>query len=290
MKGLRRKGEGENGGAKIDAQKIKKLLTAELIGSEIHIFDRVESTNDTAKEIAISGCKEGSVVIADSQSKGRGRQGRMWESPSGVGIYLSIILKPKKVVSQLTLVAGVAVAEAINESFKFQVSSFKLKNLKNLQLATCNLQPKLKWPNDININGKKAGGILTEGISKGKAVIVGIGINVNTPPWGGEGFPDELKDKATSIMMETGKRVDRNLLIAELLNSFEYWYEKFIEEGETVMKRWRELSDTFGRRISVSAENKVFEGVAEMIDSEGSLMLRQNNGSLKRISAGEICY
>ena len=290
MKGLRRKGEGENGGAKIDAQKIKKLLTAELIGSEIHIFDRVESTNDTAKEIAISGCKEGSVVIADSQSKGRGRQGRMWESPSGVGIYLSIILKPKKVVSQLTLVAGVAVAEAINESFKFQVSSFKLKNLKNLQLATCNLQPKLKWPNDININGKKAGGILTEGISKGKAVIVGIGINVNTPPWGGEGFSDELKDKATSIMMETGKRVDRNLLIAELLNSFEYWYEKFIEEGETVMKRWRELSDTFGRRISVSAENKVFEGVAEMIDSEGSLMLRQDNGSLKRISAGEVCY
>ena len=290
MKGLRRKGEGENGGAKIDAQKIKKLLTAELIGSEIHIFDRVESTNDTAKEIAISGCKEGAVVIADSQSKGRGRLGRMWESPSGVGIYLSIILKPKKVVSQLTLVAGVAVAEAINESFKFQVSSFKLKNLKNLQLATCNLQPKLKWPNDININGKKAGGILTEGISKGKAVIVGIGINVNTPPWGGEGFPDELKDKATSIMMETGKRVDRNLLIAELLNSFEYWYEKFIEEGETVMKRWRELSDTFGRRISVSAENKVFEGVAEMIDSEGSLMLRQDNGSLKRISAGEVCY
>ncbi len=274
----------------IEKEKIKEHLTAEFIGSEIHIFDRVESTNNIAKEIAVSGCKEGAVVIADSQSKGRGRQGRMWESPAGVGIYLSIILKPKKVVSQLTLVAGVAVAEAINESFKFQVSSSKLKNLKNLQLATCNLQPKLKWPNDININGKKAGGILTEGISKGKAVIVGIGINVNTPPRGDEGFSDELKDKATSIMMETGKRVDRNLLIAELLNSFEYWYEKFIEEGETVMERWRELSDTFGRRIKVSAENKVFEGVAEMIDNEGSLMLRQNNGSLKRISAGEICY
>ena len=79
-------------------------------------------------------------------------------------------------------------------------------------------------------------------------------------------------------------------MIAELLNRFEYWYEKFMEGGETVIKRWRELSDTFGRRIKVSAENKVFEGVAEMIDSEGSLMLRQNNGSLKRISAGEICY
>lgn len=265
---------------KIESEKIKEHLSTEFIGSEIHIFDRVESTNDTAKEIAVSGCKEGAVVIADSQSKGRGRQGRMWESPSGVGIYLSIILKPKKVMSRLTLVAGVAVAEAI-----MQIEDCRLK-------IADSLNPKLplislKWPNDININGKKAGGILAEGISKGKAVIVGIGINVNTEL---SMFPDELKDKATSIMMETGKRVDRNLLIAELLNSFEYWYEKFIEEGEIVMKRWKELSDTFGRRIKVSAENKVFEGVAEMIDSEGSLMLRQNNGSLKRISAGEICY
>lgn len=263
----------------IEKEKIISHLTAKFIGLEMHIFDRVESTNDTAKEIAISGCKEGSVVIADSQSKGKGRLGRRWESPSGVGIYLSIILKPEKVVSQLTLVAGVAVAEAINESLKLQVTSYKLKNIET--------KISIKWPNDININGKKAGGILTEGISRGKIVIVGIGINVNTEL---SMFPHELKDKATSILMETEKRVDRNLLIAELLNNFEYWYEKFIEEGETVMKRWRELSDTVGRRIKVSAENKVFEGVAEMIDSEGSLMLRQNNGSLKRISAGEICY
>ncbi len=276
----------------IESEKIKEHLTSEFIGSEIHIFDSVESTNNIAKEIAVSGCKEGAVVIADSQSKGRGRQGRMWESPAGVGIYLSIILKPKKVVSQLTLVAGVAVAEAIITSYKLQVTSNVILTLSETKGKNLNIEPRisLKWPNDININGKKAGGILTEGISKGKAVIVGIGINVNTPPRGDEGFSDELKDKATSIMMETGKRVDRNLLIVELLNSFEYWYEKFIEEGETVMKRWRELSDTFGRRIKVSAENKVFEGVAEMIDSEGSLMLRQNNGSLKRISAGEICY
>ena len=266
---------------KIESQKIKEYLTTEFIGSEIHIFDKVESTNDTAKEFALNGCKEGTVVIADSQSKGRGRLGRMWESPSGAGIYLSIILKPKKVVSQLTLMAGVVAVEAIQHITCYE---------ENLRRGLCAGRVSLKWPNDININGKKAGGILTEGISKGKAVIVGIGINVNTPPRGGEGFSDELKDKATSIMIETGKRVDRNLLIAELLNRFEYWYEKFIEEGETVMKRWRELSDTFGRRIKVSAENKVFEGVAEMIDSEGSLMLRQNNGSLKRISAGEICY
>ena len=281
----------------IEKEKVISRLTAEFIGSEIHIFDRVGSTNDIAKEIAISGCKEGAVVIADSQSKGRGRLGRRWESPSGVGIYLSIILKPKKVMPQLTLVAGVSVAEAINESLKLQVTSnVILSEAKNL-----NIEPKisLKWPNDININGKKAGGILTEGISKGKVVIVGIGINVNTPSssppvqggeWGGEGFPDELKDKATSILIETGESVDRNLLIAELLNRFEYLYEEFMEKRETVMKMWRGLSDTFGRRIRVSAENKVFEGVAEMIDSDGSLMIRMDDGFLKRVSAGEICY
>ena len=251
----------------IESEKVKGHLTAKFIGSEIFLFDKVESTNDTAKDLAIKDCKEGAVVIADSQSKGRGRLGRRWESPSGAGIYLSIILKPKNIMPQLTLVGGVSVAEAIQHICAGLVS--------------------LKWPNDININGKKAGGILTEGISKGKIVIVGIGINVNTEL---SMFTNELKDKATSIMIETGKRVDRNLLIAELLNRFEYWYEKFMEGGETVIKRWRELSDTFGRRIKVSAENKVFEGVAEMIDSEGSLMLRQNNGSLKRISAGEICY
>src|SRR3990167_5093294 len=126
--------------------------------------------------------------------------------------------------------AGVVAVEAIQHITCYE---------ENLRRGLCNLQPKLKWPNDININGKKAGGILTEGISKGKAVIVGIGINVNTPPWGGEGFSDELKDKATSIMMETGKRVDRNLLIAELLNSFEYWYEKFIEERDCYEKMER---------------------------------------------------
>ncbi|MBI3584442.1 MAG: biotin--[acetyl-CoA-carboxylase] ligase [Nitrospinae bacterium] len=293
---------------KIESIKIKEHLTAKFIGTEIYIFDRVESTNDTARELAKKGCKEGTVVIADLQSKGKGRLGRRWESPSGAGIYLSIILKPKKVVSQLTLVAGVAAVEAIKGIIPPHPPFEKGGKGGIFRVS-------LKWPNDININGKKAGGILTEGILKGKVVIVGIGINVNTPPlshplrpplsppseggekgevkrggWGVEGFSDELKDKATSIMMEIGKRVDRNLLIAELLNSFEYWYEKFIEEGETVMKRWRELSDTVGRRIKVNAENQVFEGIAEMIDSEGSLMLRQNNGSLKRVSAGEVCY
>ena len=158
-----------------EKEKIRSHLLTEFIGSEIHIFDRVESTNDTAKEIAVSGCKEGAVVIADSQSKGKGRLGRRWESPAGVGIYLSIILKPKKVVSQLTLVAGVAVAEAIKGIIPPHPPLKKGGKGGIFRVS-------LKWPNDININGKKAGGILTEGISKGKVVIVGIGINVNTPP------------------------------------------------------------------------------------------------------------
>lgn len=283
----------------IKKQKIKNYLSTEFIGSEMYIYDKVESTNDAARELACKDCKEGTVVIADSQSKGRGRQGRKWESPSGAGIYLSIVLKPEKVVSQMTLVAGVSVAESIINSSEFGVQSSELKNppsaIRNPKLPLVSL----KWPNDIMINGKKAGGILTEGISKGKVMIIGIGINVNTSPssppvqggeWGGEGFTDELKDKATSIMIETGKRVDRSLLIAELLNRFEYWYKKFTEESETVIKRWRELSDTSGHKIRVRDGYNIFEGVAVDLDNDGSLMIRLDDGFLKKVSAGEICY
>src|SRR3990167_5613254 len=250
----------------IESEKVKGHLTAKFIGSEIFLFDKVESTNDTAKDLAIKDCNEGAVVIADSQSKGRGRLGRRWESPSGAGIYLSIILKPKNIMPQLTLVGGVSVAEAIQHICAGLVS--------------------LKWPNDININGKKAGGILTEGISKGKIVIVGIGINVNTEL---SMFTNELKDKATSIMIETGKRVDRNLLIAELLNRFEYWYKRFTK-GDEIITEWKGFSNTVGRRISVNVGDKTFDGIAEMLNNDGSLMIRLDNGSLKKITAGEVCY
>ncbi|OGV97928.1 MAG: biotin--[acetyl-CoA-carboxylase] ligase [Nitrospinae bacterium RIFCSPLOWO2_02_39_17] len=276
---------------KLDKKKIKDHLTTKFIGSDIYIYGKVESTNDIAKELTNNGCKEGTVIIADLQSKGRGRQGRRWESPEGVGIYLSIVLKPEKIIPQLTLVAGVSAAEAIITSCKLQVTSnVILSEAKNLNRES---RIFLKWPNDININGKKAGGILTEAIENGKAIIVGIGINVNTEL---SMFTDELKNKATSIMMETGKRVDRNLLIAELLNRFEYWYKKFnVGQGfslanETVIKRWKELSDTSGRRVKVNVGDSVFEGVALGLDNDGSLMIRLDDGFLKKVSAGEICY
>lgn len=285
---------------KLDRKKIISHLTAKFIGSEIHIFERVESTNDTAKELAVNGCKEGTVIIADSQSKGRGRQGRSWESPAGVGIYLSIVVKPKKIMPQLTLVAGVSAAEAIIKI----VNSDPFASLL-MEKATPPSPPlqggeeggvSLKWPNDININGKKTGGILTEAIENGKAIIVGIGINVNTPTpmgigVGSEGFTDELKNKATSIMMETGRRIDRNILIAEILNRFEFWYKKFIiEEKEAIIKRWKELSDTSGRRVKINVGDSVFEGVALDLDNDGSLMIRLDDGFLKKVSAGDVCY
>ncbi|MBI4377728.1 MAG: biotin--[acetyl-CoA-carboxylase] ligase [Nitrospinae bacterium] len=287
----------------IDSQRIKNYLSTEFIGSEIYLYDKVGSTNDIAKGLAVNGCKEGAVVIADSQSKGRGRLGRKWESPAGVGIYLSIILKPERVIPQLTLVAGVSVAEAINRiaDCRLQIADFKnpKSEIRNPKLVCVSL----KWPNDILINGKKAGGILTEAISRGKIVIVGIGINVNNPTsspllqggeWGGEGFPDELKDKATSIMIETGNRTDRNLLTAELLNKFEYWYRRFVKGGVHVIKiikRWKELSDTLGhRKVKVNLGDKVFDGVALDLENDGSLLIQLNDGSLKKISAGEVCY
>jgi BirA family biotin operon repressor/biotin-[acetyl-CoA-carboxylase] ligase len=216
----------------LNKEKIKGLLSTEFVGSEIYVFNRVESTNDTAKELANKGCREGAVVIAGSQSKGRGRLGRKWESPAGVGVYLSILLRPEAAAPQLTLVAGVAAVEAIREISNFQ---FPISNSKNMEYHIS-----LKWPNDIIINGKKAGGILTESIANGKAVIVGMGINVNSEP---SLFADELRSKATSIMIETGKKADRNILIAEILNKFECWYKKFAEGSETIVtEKFRELS------------------------------------------------
>jgi len=118
---------------KLDKKKIKDHLTTKFIGSDIYIYGKVESTNDIAKELTNNGCKEGTVIIADLQSKGRGRQGRRWESPEGVGIYLSIVLKPEKIIPQLTLVAGVSAAEAIITSCKLQVTSnVILSEAKNL--------------------------------------------------------------------------------------------------------------------------------------------------------------
>jgi BirA family biotin operon repressor/biotin-[acetyl-CoA-carboxylase] ligase len=240
--------------------------------SKVHTFDCIHSTNDEANRLALEGAPEGEVVIADSQTAGRGRFDRHWESPAGKSIYLSLILRPdiSPVQStQLTLVAAVAIAETLANFSK--------------------VKPFIKWPNDVLINEKKVCGILTEmSVDREKInfVVVGIGINVNTDH---EDFSEEIKDTATSLAMVNGSECDRNEITQAFFRKFEEWYRKYLSQGfSPVRKRYSELSCLHGKRIEVVFEEERQKGVCEGIDETGALLIKTDNGNVKRILAGDV--
>lgn len=253
-------------------QEIRRGLVTKLVGKDIHIFDELGSTNDLAKTMASNGAPSGTVILADSQTKGRGRMGRSFISPPGVGIYLSVILRPTLPPGRLpiiTLGSGVAVARAVNE----------VTDLKIL----------LKWPNDLLLNTKKAGGILTEGKIENDEmsfIIIGIGLNVNTEI---EHFPPDLLPLVTSLKAEKGERISRTALVKELLEQIE-WIFFQLEQGceERIIKEWSDYSTTLGKWIRVSSQNSVIEGLAERLDETGAMVLRRSDGQLERITAGEV--
>ena len=187
---------------------IKDELQTDYIGQEIYYFTEVTSTNDVAKELAIKGAKEGTTVIAETQSRGRGRLGRKWVSPEG-GIWFSIILRPKvdpEDALKLTLIAAAVVAKVIDDMFK--------------------LKAEVKWPNDIIINGKKVCGILTEMITKGNMVdfvVIGVGINANINL---DSFPKRLRKLLISLREELKEDVDRKRFLCALLEEFEQCYKR----------------------------------------------------------------
>ncbi len=256
----------------ISVSEIKRDLLTGLIGSEIHLLDEVKSTNEVAKEFASEGKKEGTVIISESQSKGKGRAGRSWLSPKGVGIYLSVILKPDIApadVSQLTLVAGVAAARAIKDLFHLSVS--------------------IKWPNDLMIGKKKLGGILLETGSTGNTlnyVIIGIGINVNTDI---SSFPREVRSIATSIKDEKGVYVKRTRLIRRLIERLDVWYENYISGGiEDIIEVWSDLSATLNCHVTVTSSDRVTGGMAVGISHNGALLVKQADGCVKEVMEGDV--
>jgi BirA family biotin operon repressor/biotin-[acetyl-CoA-carboxylase] ligase len=242
-----------------------------IIGREIHFFETVSSTNTIALERA-EKAPEGTVVIADSQDKGRGRLGRIWISPPGVNIYMSIILRPQltpKDGSLITIMSAVACATA-------------LRSITGLEITT-------KWPNDLMINNKKMGGILTELKTqqhKITSAIVGIGINVNAEV---SDFPEEMKQTATSLKNETAVFYSREPIVAEILNEMDRWYKTMITlEKETIVQAWKSLTSTLGRQVVVVTPHETLKGSAESIDNEGMLLLRLPSGQLKRINSGDL--
>lgn len=242
---------------------IYSLLTTRKIAREIIYMKKTDSTNEAAKRLSMKS--DGTLFIAQTQSQGKGRLGRSWKSPAGCGIWMSLLLKPEideAKISQITLIAGMAVCRAIGNGAK------------------------IKWPNDIVIGTRKACGILTEMFERDdhcRCVICGIGINVNN-----KSFPTELREKATSIYIETKHKTSREMLIAEIMNEFEKLYDRFCKNGfAPLIDQYRSLCVTLNKRVRVIYKNKELFGTAEDIAADGSLIVETDSGKIT-VNSGEV--
>jgi BirA family transcriptional regulator, biotin operon repressor / biotin---[acetyl-CoA-carboxylase] ligase len=255
---------------------IRARLDGGTIGRRIVVLDVTRSTNSDAMALGREGEAEGTVVIAEEQTAGRGRLGRTWESSRGVNLYLSVLLRPAIApwkAPQLSLLAGVAVAEAVREE---------------------GIDARIKWPNDVVVVGegsvlRKLAGILTEIEAEADRVafvVTGIGVNLNSEAGH---FSPELAGKATSVRMEGGSRVDRAAFAARLFAHLDRLYAGWTDRGfAAVAPRWRELSVLDGRRVTVSAPGETYEGACAGIDDEGALLLETEGGAVRRVLAGDV--
>ena len=255
--------------SELSVESIKRGLKTDFIGRSIVYYSSIGSTNDLLKELAAQGAPEGTLVIADEQTAGKGRQGRRWLAPPGTGLLLSLLFCPDLAPSQaqrLTMICSLAIADAV-------------EGLTGLSVG-------LKWPNDIFIRGKKAGGILTEsGTTGGRLdyVIVGMGLNVNLAI---SALP-ELIGMATSLSQELGREVSRLELLWEILEGIEARY-KSLRKGELPHGEWAARLINLGRQVQVTTPHGVLAGWAEGVDADGALILRTPGGQRQRILAGDV--
>lgn len=244
-------------------------LSTKVIGqNEIYHFDSIESTNDKAYQLAEEGASEGTLVIAEAQSKGRGRMGRKWTSPKSGGIYMSLVLRPDLETDEIpaiTLITATAIINAIKK--------------------VTGLEAGMKWPNDILIGGKKVCGILTEIKAQPDMVdflILGIGINVNTAK-------GKLPPEGTSIKIEAGKETSRMELVQNVLIEIENVYSKFKRKGfSSLRKECKNFSSVLGRRVKIEEHHRKIEGTAFDIDEKGALIIKDDEGNLKRVFSGDV--
>lgn len=264
----------------LNYDELKDYLNTEFIGRNIIHFDELNSTNTYAKSIASDLDKEGQVVITEKQLSGRGRLGRQWVSQNNKGIWMSIILKPQINIADISKITQVAAAAI------------------NLGLSSHSVKTEIKWPNDIILNNKKICGILVEMNSeknistdiseavKINYVVVGIGINVNNDI---EDFPEELRETATSIKIETNKEFKRNILVAEVLNNFEKLYIALKNNNfSKSLDICRKNSYVIGKEINLIKNQEVKEATALNINDEGELVVMYKDGEVDNIISGEI--
>lgn len=253
---------------RLTADDIRARLHTTTIGSQISVFEQTSSTNDVVEHLARSRAPEGAVVFAESQTKGRGRHGRVWVSPRGTGLWFSVLMRPKlkpSAAARITVAASVAVARAIRR--------------------TTGLDARIKWPNDVTVRGKKLAGVLTELQAEGNeilAAILGIGIDVNCRP---EELPADI---ATSLLIETGQPQDRVALAAEVLTALDDCYRAAQTDFDAIVAEWARLSTTLGKQLVVTMGTRRIEGHAQALDNDGALLLRRDNGQIERILGADV--
>jgi BirA family biotin operon repressor/biotin-[acetyl-CoA-carboxylase] ligase len=258
----------------LSVDEIEACLTTRIMGrASIVVFKQTDSTNQQARMLADQGAPEGTVVVAESQTGGRGRRGRQWLSPAGQGLCLSIVLRPPLTPAQapqITLMTAVAVA----------------RTLKN-----AGVRAHIKWPNDILVEGKKIAGILTEistEMDQVDWVIVGLGLNVNTPA---DQMPAPIREFATSMQIQKGCSISRTGLLNDLLYSFEECYGQLKSEGfALLMEQWRQMSDVIGRQVVVDVMGTRHHGTVAAVDDDGVLILEDARGQIRRIFSGDVTH
>ena len=249
---------------------ITEGLATAILGCRVLYYSTTGSTMDEAKKAALRNAPEGTLVVADEQSAGRGRFQRSWVSPQGVNLYLSVILRPSKDhASQLGMMASLALARALG----------------SISNDRCHVT--IKWPNDLRIGNKKVAGILIESsLSEEPArnfSIIGIGVNVNFDP---SDYP-EIRDLATSLQSELGHSIPRISLLKAIMEEIEELYF-LIRLGGSVQEEWSSFIDTLGQDICVAIGEEIYEGYAQGVTEDGSLIIRLRDGSLKVLAAGEV--
>ncbi len=243
-------------------------LETQLVGKKFIHLESVSSTMDEAFQLGLQGAREGTVVCAETQSKGRGRLGRDWVSPKGKGIYFSLLLRPESApseVARITLLCAVALCEALQKE--------------------TGLDPKIKWPNDILLNHKKLAGILTEmnaDTDRIKFLVVGVGLNVNTSR-------SPLPPEATSLKIETRQAHSRIKLLQAILRSLDFWYADFKKNGfESAMLKWKKYSSTLGQRVRLRHLKETVEGLAVDLSTDGGLLIRCDDGRTIKNISGDV--
>ena len=259
-------------------RKLNGLLKTETIGKVIHYFDETGSTNTVLSRLADNGASEGTAVIADKQTGGKGRLGRKWISPPGMNLYISVLFRPAIPAWEsplFTFLASIALTETIKKT-----------GIPNTAI---------KWPNDVEINGKKAAGVLTEMEPRGDRVdyiVVGIGVNMNMTREQIKREMGETAKLATSLKENLGEDVDRAKFTGDLLLELESRYRTFNRRGKSsIIKEWTERWGGYNKRVRVSAEDgEIIEGTTTGIDGEGRLLLKKDGENIVKIISGDVAF